>query len=484
VCEVRLERNVIGRTSPERESNPKWAGLFWAGFDDVEMKTLIFEVFDNKVCVGEARLALAKIPKEALVDSWIPLKPSSQKGAPQQVYGQVHVRYLFSAITETRPLKPEQQIKMEYFYTKNNTVFRAGDLIAYSGTGLLDTCNKLINNSEHSHLGLVVAMPNKLNGSEELFVMEMTYNLDKMYDPFSENNTRSGLCLFRLTERLHFYHGGLITHYPLKKPLDAIPVTDLADSMKRVHGRTETPQLSQTPATQYILRNFPFDAKKNLREFISLSGAKYVSSALVHIAVLEENDIPKTQPEMTVEWMKRQRCWGKPNLLRMPSEALKAAVQTIGRKNSGVQRRAPQVTAVHSAPYTADGGAPPPVPSKHGNDNNRPEPPVAHVAAAAPQVNAVDVEMRRLEAEAAAQARALDERARKLEEEQRALEKQLLETEENLRANSAHTPRGGNSDGNSTEGDDDGNSEVGDSNLLALATAGFNLDSVDPSYLN
>ena len=30
--------------------------------------------------------------------------------------------------------------------------------------------------------------------------------------------------------------------------------------------------------------------------------------------------------------MKRQRCWGKPNLLRMPSEALKAAVQTIGRK--------------------------------------------------------------------------------------------------------------------------------------------------------
>lgn len=90
-------------------------------------------MFDNKVCVGEARLALAKIPKEALVDSWIPLKPSSQKGAPQQVYGQVHVRYLFSAITETRPIKPEQQIKMEYFYTKNNTVFKAGDLIAYSG---------------------------------------------------------------------------------------------------------------------------------------------------------------------------------------------------------------------------------------------------------------------------------------------------------------------------------------------------------------
>lgn len=36
--------------------------------------------------------------------------------------------------------------------------------------------------------------------------------------------------------------------------------------------------------------------------------------------------------------------------------------------------------------------------------------------------------------------------------------------------------------GNSEEGDDD-NSEIGDSNLLALATAGFSLDSIDPSYL-
>jgi len=484
VCEVRLERNIIGKTSQERESNPKWAGLFWCGFDDPDMKTLIFEVFDNKVCVGEARLALHKIPKEALVDSWVPLKPSNKKHAPQQVYGQVHVRYVFSAIPETRPVKPEDQIKMEYFYTKNNTVFRPGDLIAYSGTGLLDTCNKLINNSEHSHIGLVVSIPNKLNGADELFVMEMTNNIDKMYDPFSETNNRSGLCLFRLTERLHFFHGGLITHYPLKEPLEPIAITDLADSMKRVHARTENPQLSQTPAAQYIIRNFPFDAKKHLRQFISLSSAKYVSSALVHIAVLEENDIPKTQPEMTVEWMKRQRCWAKPNLLRMPAEALKAAVQTMGRKG-GLSKSAPKVTEVLSTPYQETGrkdslAAPPPVPKKDADEPPPPPPKNVSVPDLNLEVPSIKIAEDEYAKESSQAQRDLEARQRALEEEQALLEKQLLATEEQLKATQARTPRA-LGEGNSEEGSD--NSEVGDSNLLALATAGFDLNDVDLAYL-
>jgi len=272
--------------------------------------------------------------------------------------------------------------------------------------------------------------------------------------------------------------------------LEAIPISDLADSMKRVHARTETPHLSQTPATQYILRNFPFDAKKHLREFISLSGPKYISSALVHIAVLEESDIPKTQPEMTVEWMKRQRCWGKPNLLRMPAEALKAAVQTMGRKG-GIQKKAPSVTQVAKAPYQetmSKNSAPPPAlsaPPAVPKKDEAPPPPakspqVPDLDLNVPQINVVEEEMKKLEVEASQQSKDLEERARKLEEEQRALEKQLLATEEQLRNTQQRTPRMFG-DGNSEEGDD--NSDVGDSNLLALATAGFNLDSIDPAYL-
>lgn len=173
--------------------------------------------------------------------------------------------------------------------------------------------------------------------------------------------------------------------------------------------------------------------------------------------------------------MKRQRCWGKPNLLRMPSEALKAAVQTIGRKvtssrmffciltvlfvqSSAVSKKAPQVTEVHSAPYTQTVGpnsniAPPPVPSKSEwkmfscyfmclcvlffySKAAAAAPPPPSLSVPPPSSNNMEAEMRRLEEEAAAQARNLDERARKLEEEQRALEKQLQETEESLRQGS------------------------------------------------
>lgn len=50
VCEVRLERNIIGRTSAEKESNPQWAGLFWTGFDDPDMKVFV-ECFVGKIFV-------------------------------------------------------------------------------------------------------------------------------------------------------------------------------------------------------------------------------------------------------------------------------------------------------------------------------------------------------------------------------------------------------------------------------------------------
>ena len=46
-------------------------GVFWAGWDDTNMKTLVFEVFDKKTNIGEVRLALSKVPKDSLVDAWV-----------------------------------------------------------------------------------------------------------------------------------------------------------------------------------------------------------------------------------------------------------------------------------------------------------------------------------------------------------------------------------------------------------------------------
>ena len=56
VCEVRLERNIIGKTSAEKESNPKWAGLFWTGFDDPDMKVVFSPPFLLSIFVCSSSL--------------------------------------------------------------------------------------------------------------------------------------------------------------------------------------------------------------------------------------------------------------------------------------------------------------------------------------------------------------------------------------------------------------------------------------------
>jgi hypothetical protein len=104
-------------------------------------------VFDKKTILGEVRVALNKAPKDSLVDAWMPLKPTSEgkkKSANNLVMaaGHLHVRYILSAMTETRPAKMSEMVAQEYFYRKNNLVFRPGDLIAFSGTGLLQTVQK------------------------------------------------------------------------------------------------------------------------------------------------------------------------------------------------------------------------------------------------------------------------------------------------------------------------------------------------------
>ncbi len=49
-----------------------------------------------------------------------------------------------------------------------------------------DSGARVIANSEHSHVGLVVALPNKWTSEEELFVLELTFNLDNVVDAFAE----------------------------------------------------------------------------------------------------------------------------------------------------------------------------------------------------------------------------------------------------------------------------------------------------------
>ena len=53
----------------------------------------------------------------------------------------------------------------------------------------------MIANSEHSQVGLVVALPNKWTSEEELYLLELTFNLDNVVDAFAEVRKRCLLLL-------------------------------------------------------------------------------------------------------------------------------------------------------------------------------------------------------------------------------------------------------------------------------------------------
>lgn len=53
-----------------------------------------------------------------------------------------------------------------------------------------------------------------------------------------------------------------------------------------------------------------------------------IKKALAHVAVLKEDTFPAPL-EMTVEWLKKQPVWDRPNLIRMPQEALKVGGKIV-----------------------------------------------------------------------------------------------------------------------------------------------------------
>ncbi len=297
--------------------------------------------------------------------------------------------------------------------------------------------------------------------------------------------------------------------------------------MLRIHGQETVPSIPNSAGTQYILRTFPFDTKRNLREFVPLTGVKFIAQALAHIAVLKEDTFP-TPAEQTVEWLKRQPIWDRPNLVRMPQEALKTVMATMGRNtakkamehNVSVQHNFPVVAPPQFAPQQGLPAVAPSMPmhphlsgqfpvqqqqplqpfapqypmaaapqmnfpvvappnfgpqvAAGGSNSRRASGVMAPVGAAGgdPKLAAMEAEMRRLELEAAAQQRMMDEQARKLEAEQKALEAAMMASEAQMKQLQAGLASGGD-DANSDEGDDDGSTSA-NAQLLALSSAGFN----------
>lgn len=75
----------------------------------------------------------------------------------------------------------DQTYAQKFCYKNFLSEMKSGDLIAYSGTGIISTTTKLKNDCEYSHLGLVVKLPNKWTQERELYVLEVGRNNGMTY---------------------------------------------------------------------------------------------------------------------------------------------------------------------------------------------------------------------------------------------------------------------------------------------------------------
>lgn len=88
-----------------------------------------------------------------------------------------------------------------------------GDLLLYSGVSMLDTLLKIETGLQYTCVGFIIELPNKYTNELEHYVVEVTQNLNSNIDSISETK-KTGVCIFKLEERIHSYAG---TSIHLKK---------------------------------------------------------------------------------------------------------------------------------------------------------------------------------------------------------------------------------------------------------------------------
>jgi hypothetical protein len=78
--------------------------------------------------------------------------------------------------------------------------------LLYEGVGVLASITRLTSASPYSKVGVIFKIPNKWTSRDDLYVLELTRNVDNFLDAFLEI-PHPGVCLFRLFERIHQFHG-------------------------------------------------------------------------------------------------------------------------------------------------------------------------------------------------------------------------------------------------------------------------------------
>lgn len=187
-----------------------------------------------------------EIEPEAIVEEIFELKVRPGK-KNDRAQGRIKLRFYYSCIGETRP---NTGLDHHFLYEEFIPHFQTGDLVAYSEYGLLAAAQKLVTNNKFSRLGIVLRLANKWTQKEELYVLEVTRNIDNFLDAYRETAT-NGVSLFRFFERIHHIHAHSVWWIPMKKLLSESAKAKMVEHIWQTHAHLTQDNIGQMTTISY-----------------------------------------------------------------------------------------------------------------------------------------------------------------------------------------------------------------------------------------
>jgi hypothetical protein len=327
-CRLVWGKKIVFKTSVSKKTRqPEWNDIFLFPVDRTE--DLVLEVYQKKKIGRDVLIGMALVLGRDRWKAEIPVQERlyeenleilAQLGKPKDVRGRVRVRFLYSCSPETRP---RQDIGQNvFFYDDYISQFKTGDLIVYSGVGMLDTFSKLASATDYSRVGLLVKLPNKWTRRDDLYVLEVCRNIDNFVDAFVEK-PKHGVCIFRLFERLHHVHATKVWWAPLAQP--AKNTQTLITWMWSTHAQDQSflSTVLLPKSWSEVLDTFNLTKSlANKAELIDLLSGKLIVLALEQCGI--RISLPLDRPILAGEIV-RSECFSEPVMLRDVDLATPAA---------------------------------------------------------------------------------------------------------------------------------------------------------------
>jgi len=294
-CKVTIGKSSFKTKVVKKTRMPSFKEFFFFDIPREENNALSVELWDvKKGFLGHYLLSkLITMEREVVHDLRLRLGPKESTSSKKafSAKGELLVRVYISDNTERRPKLISERQKNRFFFDCYKDMFRTGDLILFSGFGVIDSAVKLFENSNFSRIGMIVKLTNPYTERVECYLLEVTRNTDRFLDVFKEKPNR-GICIFRLEERLHHYHGHSISWASMKGKVSAKNLTRLKRFVMNHHRETNEQNIDKyfTPSHNIIhswLQN-TFKIGRHPAEVLELFSCHFFRKALAMTGLCEE----------------------------------------------------------------------------------------------------------------------------------------------------------------------------------------------------